>query len=432
MFDVSRILAIPEDNPDHVQCGISAANHRALVQDRGGIKLDGTKAKASLLKKDFSKSYEKAGFIKGDKKLSESSPSNRGLAVTDKKGFQSESVAAQKIKAAIARSKADKPEKMTAWQKEYSDKYKAIKSDQKPTQAIVRTYSVSNGDGKGSAVEITFDRDFASDKKLKPILTAYAKDSLLGQVVEHPAPNVLRIRNPDTEVLNKDGKHQYVAKSLAKLGMSVKSDQLIGDKASPVVSTTSATPKSRKVVKGMSPRDRGVEPVASSLIKKAKNEQEFLTLVDRAKAQSEKAVKSSTKNISSAVKKAIADMPKSFASSEEKNAYREKISDLIKSEVDKGINDHFKFSPYKSKVELKDAPQDFLESLNTKDLQRWSTRKVRQISTAGQKASQDFYKAYGAIPVEKQSKPKQPSPTAKKLNMTAEQEARALKNIKRF
>lgn len=102
MFDISRILAIPETNPDHVQCGISAANHRALVQDRGGIKVDGTKAKASLLNKDFSKSYEKAGFIKGDKKLSEARPSSRGMAVTDKKGFQSESVAAQKIKGAIA------------------------------------------------------------------------------------------------------------------------------------------------------------------------------------------------------------------------------------------------------------------------------------------------------------------------------------------
>jgi len=39
------------------------------VQDRGGVKVDGTKAKASVLSKDFSKSYEKAGFIKGDKKL---------------------------------------------------------------------------------------------------------------------------------------------------------------------------------------------------------------------------------------------------------------------------------------------------------------------------------------------------------------------------
>ena len=124
-------------------------------------------------------------------------------------------------------------------------------------------------------------------------------------------------------------------------------------------------------------------------------------------------------------------MPKSFASSEEKNAYREKISDLIKSEVDKGINDHFKFSPYKSKVELKDAPQDFLESLNTKDLQRWSTRKVRQISTAGQKASQDFYKAYGAIPVEKQSKPKQQS-AAQKMNMTDAEYAAFKKKVKRL
>lgn len=67
MFDIERILAIPDDKPDHVQMGISARYHDALLE-RGGIRKDGIKAKASVLKKDFSKSKEKA-IIKGDRPL---------------------------------------------------------------------------------------------------------------------------------------------------------------------------------------------------------------------------------------------------------------------------------------------------------------------------------------------------------------------------
>jgi hypothetical protein len=69
MLALARILAIPDNNPDHIQMGISAPYHRALVA-RGGITKGGEKAKVSVLRKDFSKSYEKAG-IKGDKPLPE-------------------------------------------------------------------------------------------------------------------------------------------------------------------------------------------------------------------------------------------------------------------------------------------------------------------------------------------------------------------------
>ena len=141
MFDVSRILAIPDDNPDHRQMGISAPYHRALVA-RGGITKDGEKAKASLLKKDFSKSYEKAGFIKGDKKLSEAK-GDRGLAIIDKKGFQSEGSAAKKIKAAIfGQSKGGKvvkkkPQNIYEVARELTDRYGVPLSQVKKDQWVV-------------------------------------------------------------------------------------------------------------------------------------------------------------------------------------------------------------------------------------------------------------------------------------------------------
>jgi hypothetical protein len=127
----------------------------------------------------------------------------------------------------------------TPWQKEFSEKYHSVNSDKKPSQAIVRTYSASNGDGKGSGVTVTFDTDVFDDKKLKPILTAYAKHGLLASVVEHPAPNVLSFRNPDTEVLNGKEKHLEIAKNLAGLGIDVKSDRLVNGKTEGSKSTES-------------------------------------------------------------------------------------------------------------------------------------------------------------------------------------------------
>ena len=106
MFDVSRILAIPELEPDKLQMGLSNTSW-AVIAASGKTK-DGSPAKASVLKQerkgvsqqDIKKAGEKVG-IKGDRKLSEVNQSSRGMAITDKKRFQSEVSAAKKIKSAI-------------------------------------------------------------------------------------------------------------------------------------------------------------------------------------------------------------------------------------------------------------------------------------------------------------------------------------------
>ena len=72
MFDVSRILAIPDESVDYLQCGI-AGKERAALAARGFVRKDGTKAKDSMIrtiqKAAKNKAKAEKAVIKGDKKL---------------------------------------------------------------------------------------------------------------------------------------------------------------------------------------------------------------------------------------------------------------------------------------------------------------------------------------------------------------------------
>ena len=74
MFDIERILAIPDLEPDHVQCGISGDN-RAALKARGFVRKDGTKAKDYMIrtikKTEAAKAKAEKAVIKGDKPLSD-------------------------------------------------------------------------------------------------------------------------------------------------------------------------------------------------------------------------------------------------------------------------------------------------------------------------------------------------------------------------
>jgi hypothetical protein len=69
MFDVDRILAIPDQSVYYLQMGISGGE-RAALEKRGFIRSDGTKAKDYMIRtiQKTAKNKEKA-IIKGDKKL---------------------------------------------------------------------------------------------------------------------------------------------------------------------------------------------------------------------------------------------------------------------------------------------------------------------------------------------------------------------------
>jgi hypothetical protein len=71
MLVLERILAIPDQSIDYLQCGI-AGKERAALEARGFVRKDGTKAKDYMIRtiQKTSKNKEKA-IIKGDKKLNE-------------------------------------------------------------------------------------------------------------------------------------------------------------------------------------------------------------------------------------------------------------------------------------------------------------------------------------------------------------------------
>ena len=74
MLVLERILAIPDQSVDYLQCGI-AGKERAALAARGFVRKDGTKAKDYMIRtiQKTEKNKEKA-IIKGDVKLNENSP----------------------------------------------------------------------------------------------------------------------------------------------------------------------------------------------------------------------------------------------------------------------------------------------------------------------------------------------------------------------
>lgn len=72
MFDIERILAIPDESVDYLQMGISGGERAALAA-RGFVRKDGTKAKDYMIrtiqKTEKNKAKAEKAIIKGDKKL---------------------------------------------------------------------------------------------------------------------------------------------------------------------------------------------------------------------------------------------------------------------------------------------------------------------------------------------------------------------------
>ena len=89
MFVLDKILAIPEFDRDHVQCGISGGE-RAALRDRGFVRKDGIKAKDYMIrtikKTDAAKAKAEKAIIKGDKKMQvkSKSASLQGARLIDK------------------------------------------------------------------------------------------------------------------------------------------------------------------------------------------------------------------------------------------------------------------------------------------------------------------------------------------------------------
>lgn len=87
MFDVERILAIPDESVDYLQMGISGGE-RAALEKRGFVRTDGIKAKDYMIrtiqKTAKNKAKAEKAIIKGDKKLVQSAEDKDALERLDR------------------------------------------------------------------------------------------------------------------------------------------------------------------------------------------------------------------------------------------------------------------------------------------------------------------------------------------------------------
>lgn len=176
MFDVSRILAIPELEPDKLQMGLSNTSW-AVVAATGKTK-DGSPAKASVLKQerkgvsqqDIKRAAEKVG-IKGDKPMS--------MAIAEKTG----------TKSATLKPTTGNPETDRRYERLQNKKYKTAAEENAlkmyESQMKADPSKFTEGDGVGFRVMVQgrssqINRGFqivSVDKKSKTALVKQVRDT---------------------------------------------------------------------------------------------------------------------------------------------------------------------------------------------------------------------------------------------------------------
>ena len=414
MLVLERILAIPDQSVDYLQCGI-AGKERAALEKRGFVRKDGIKAKDYMIRtiQKTEKNKEKA-IIKGDKKLAE--------------------------------VKGDRPISMNEL-KQKATSGDAIKLGNKSVR-------IAENPDNYRKIDITFDPvtgwlpiDSKGNELSDP--TKWGTSSFTHRFKERSqAENFAR------KVMDKVEKQYPVSKAEkpASRGMAVtynkQGDLSAGSAAKKIKGAiaTSATPKSRKVVKGMSPRDRGKFDVNKSLAEIAETK--------GVKPPSSGFGEISPVQASIGRSNSMSGQPSSMMRENsrrratERETYKAKLEPIEKEYKEKAIKafenkkyslyDAFAFHDSKGHTDTEGKPtitawdvlNDELKNKGIETPSPFSLVKLR--SKGGEKAVKAKLDELQNQYLEKLSKPKRPSAIAKKLNITAKKEADILKRLKKY
>ena len=249
MFDIDRILAIPDESVDYLQMGISGGERAALAA-RGFVRKDGTKAKDYMIrtiqKTEKNKAKAEKAIIKGDKPLSNTN--GTFLSSNPRNAERQDSMRKDMEVLKNTQFKYDQGQKATvvtgSGDRTRKEEVGILDSYVQDGQVRYTVYPK----GKKSSVGSHF---WVKESDLTPVAsTKKQSKSKPENTPITPAPATKKI----AVTYNKKG--DLSEGSAAK-------------KIKAAIAATSATPKSRKVVKGMSPRDRGIPPAASQFIKES-------------------------------------------------------------------------------------------------------------------------------------------------------------------
>ena len=429
MLVLDRILAIPDSDRDFVQMGISGQIHAALVE-RGGVRKDGTKAKTSVLNKSF---------VKGDKKLTE----NTSLT----------SDQARKIKGAIAdqRSINSSGKRSGKSNTQKSDQAYQLHEKTKQSHEKARDKFIGLSDELGAL------RDQAQDAKGKVATgrnkkrASEMKDAFkFNNALEAEAMNngqavpVMRQKANKKQMasindkINQKENEMFAAQSRTNQ-LKARANKLF-DASQDYSNKSDTTPsKSRKVIKGKSPRDRGINKgfyIRDTLV----SPNEFNALPKEQKQE----ILGLQKEFESLgyidARTAIGPDQSRRMSDRQRTKNADTASRVF------AIEDKVKEALKPSSQKTTEAKQKQIKSLQEQinfvnnEIRVQETFNATKINSKRNNLTKQGYqemlkrKSELLVKLGNESKPatKPPSAIAKKLNLTAAKEAEILKSIKRF
>ena len=297
MFDVHRILAIPDESVDYLQMGISGIE-RAELKDRGFVRQDGTKAKDYMIrtiqKTEKNKANAEKAIIKGDKPLTDKEL--KQAQYEKKEAFRDRVSKLMYAPVGVAPTEA-KALKMI----KSMDERELAKYESKANGKQSRRYTVGTEKAKkrindlqtqiNSLAETVATQEQAirkaqsakADRAGRNVLKKIGKDNPYGlesDGISSPwTKSAQKIREMEsdlgksTQELEKLKAKRSKLQSVWGVRIAVK-ERKDAQSSTPIAPDTAkkikgaiAGVKGGKVVKGVSPRDRGIPPVASSFIK---------------------------------------------------------------------------------------------------------------------------------------------------------------------
>jgi len=275
MFDIDRILAIPDESVDYLQCGI-AGKERAALAARGFVRKDGTKAKDYMIrtiqKTEKNKAKTEKAIIKGDKPLVEAPKELTGAARIRAKFEQKQreqynipsNVSVADFLAEKEKQRKDDAEKKSQRKKTWGDverKDYSKKSDYHLAEIeSLKGNATVNVLEKNKASVSEIESNLEKERKRFSKLSERGMDSMSSgrrstskATAEYGAQ--LAARNIDTLEKYLDARKGLDSALKAE---TPKNTPIAPDTAKKIKGAiaTSATPKSRKVVKGESPDTR--------------------------------------------------------------------------------------------------------------------------------------------------------------------------------
>ena len=461
MFDVDRILAMPDSDRDFVQMGLTTKAW-AIIEKTGKTK-DGKAAKPSLLKQDRSKT-----LIKGDKKLSEVSESPKPVFK------ELDSSIAKKVKGAIAdqRSINSSGRRSGKSNTQKSDQAYQLHEKTKQSHEKARDKFIGLSDELGALrdkaqeakgkVETGRTKKRASEMKdafkFNNALEAEAMNNGQAVPVMRQKANKKQMASINDKINQKENE-MFAAQSRTNQ-LKARANKLF-DASQDYSNKNDATPsKSRKVIKGKSPRDRSL---ALGKLKEQKERIEDMISTKKSLNQdvpqawldkySQVSAALNPKKETNSVKQGSGEAYSLPVYGHPENHGYVRVGDkdvrtgFIPYKVNKDSDmsnsifhaeklykdltaDHFTKEGIaqgrvKATAKKKKEAKSYLVSVT-------AANNLSMIKTLKSETIPELYRLDKEVEKLKKSASKAPSATAKKLNLTAAKEAEILKSVKRF